>query len=79
LSFRSEAEESAFALACPFLFVIPEGNLLFVRSHMHYTNDENALGWHSTYCSDRKARQAILACDIPQTPTPAQTSQDCVN
>jgi hypothetical protein len=43
LSFRSEAEESAFALACPFLFVIPEGNLLFVRSHMHYTNDENAL------------------------------------
>jgi len=26
-----------------FLFVIPEGNLLFVRSHMHYTNDENAL------------------------------------
>jgi len=24
LSFRSEAEESAFALACPFLFVIPQ-------------------------------------------------------
>jgi len=40
LSFRSEVEESAFAFACSSLFVIPEGNLLPVRSQIHYTNDE---------------------------------------